>query len=227
VRISLDSKKPAGVWASFNEPLIGAVDGVNKEFETPFPAREARSLHVMREYVIIAPDAVNRVLDVDGHVLHDDPDGYRATSADPDQPVKITTDRPPRLGQRMSCSVLGRKPPQENATTTGKAFKVLPLTDNVAASLDKELPESLRKRSRREETTLGGLQKLYCETFMQVVVDFHGFTGDDDQPLACTDPAKRAILRELPSTVLGPFVRDRALAYQNERTSGMRSDGSD
>lgn len=218
MKISLDSRKPEAEWASFNE-TCGSGDGVTTEFETPFPAKVARSLHVMREYSVLAADAVYRVLDPDGKLVRDDPDGYRLDAADPEKPIKITFQRAPRAGQPVGVSALGRIPPNG-----GVAFKILPLTDNVAKSLDAKYPPEFRKRER-QNVSLQPVQDWYREVFMQLVVDYAGFVDDAGQPHpAADDRVKKAIVTELGAVVLGSFVYDRARALQQERISGLAAE---
>ena len=218
MRISLAGGKPEGDWASLNE-FCGKGDGVKTKFETPFPAKEARAVHIMRDFGIISADAIKRVLDPDGKLLRDEPDGYTLSAPDPDQPVGIQFAQPPLTGVRVSCSALGRKPEK------GEALKVLPMTDVLAKQLDEKLPPEFRKRNRDMNVTLPAVQDWNREAYNRLVVDAHGFTDDDGTPLDFTNTAvKGSILSLLGSIMLGSFAAERARALQNERQAGQKSE---
>jgi hypothetical protein len=219
VRISLDGKRPDGEWASLNEPC-GKGDGVRVAFETPFAAKELRGLHVMRDFIIVNPEGVRRVQDLDGNLLRDEPDGYTVSTATEDGPVTITFQRPPALGQRISVSVLGRRPEK------GEAFKILPMTDTFAKQLDEKLPPALRKRKRDENAMLPAVQDFYREAYNRLVIDCHGFLDEDGKPLEWGEPVKKAILNTLGALLCGGFAWDRATVLQQERQAGDADENS-
>jgi hypothetical protein len=222
VRISLDGRKPEGEWCSFNEPC-GKGDGKKVAFQTPFPAKEAKSLHFMRDFIIVAPDNIRRVADLDGNLLRDEPDGYTLTwPTNVDEPVTVTFDKAPSLDERISCSTVGRRPEK------GEAFKVLPMTDTVAQKLDEKMPPELRKRKREMNASLPAVQEMYREAYRLLVVDCHGIVGDDGQPLDFTSPfVKKAILDTLGSVLLGSFAMDRARILQRDKASSLSVELSD
>lgn len=225
MRISLDGRKPEGEWASLNESC-GRGDGKTVSFQTPFPAREARALHIMRDtptgYEILAPDNIRRVLDVNGDLLRDEPDGYALSKTSDDAPVTITFDRPPGVGVRIACSALGRRP--EN----GEALKVLPMTDTISAQLDAKMPAEFRKRKREINVALPAVQDMYREAYNRLVVDCYGFRDDQGAEITWDEfRVKKAILETLTCVLLGPFAMDRARAIQRERSSGLAAELSD
>lgn len=220
MRISLEGRKPEGEWASFNEPC-GKGDGSKVDFFTPFPASELRGFHVMRDFVIVGPEAIRRVPDLDGNLLRDEPDGYRVSITTPEAPAKITFDRAPALGVRISCSVFGRKPEK------GEALKVLPMTDNLAQKLDAFIPPEMRRRKREDNARLPAVQNFYREAFGNLVVDGHGFMDENGQPLDFTEPVKKAVLNTLGALLCGGFAWDRAVVLQQERQAGTADELSD
>lgn len=218
MRISLVGGKPEGEWASLNE-FVGKGDGKRTSWQTPFPAKEARGLHFMRDFSIVSPDAIKRVLDPDGKLLRDEPDGYTLSAPDPDQPVTVTFAQPVPIGVRVSCSALGRKPEK------GEALKVLPMTDALAKQLDEKLPPEFRKRNREVNVALPAVQDWNREAYNRLVVDAYGFTDEDGNPFDFTNLAvKGAILNLLGAIMLGSFAADRARALQNERQAGQKSE---
>jgi hypothetical protein len=220
VRISLDGRKPEAEWASLNE-YVGKGDGVRTKWETPFPAKEARGLHLMRNFIIIGPENVKRVLGPDGELLRDEPDGYTLSKTGPDEPVTITWQRPPALGDHISCSALGRRPEKS------EALKVLPMTDPIAKQLDEKLPPEMRKRNRADTARLPVVQDFYREAYNRLVVDCHGFLNDDGEPVAWDDKVKKGILDTLGSLLCGGFAWDRATVLQQERQGGRATELSD
>ena len=213
--------KAEGEWASFNEPC-GKGDGVKVAFETPFPAKELRGLHVMRDHLIVGPEGLRRVQDLDGNLLRDDPDGYKVSTSAPDAPAVITFDRPPMIGVRVSCSVLGRKPEK------GEAFKVLPMTDNVAQYLDEKIPPEMRKRKREENAKLPAVQTFYREAYAKLVVDAYGFVDDAGTALDFQlADVKKAIINQLGALLVGGFAWERAVTLQSERQSSNAAEVSD
>lgn len=225
MRIALDGRKPEAEWASLNE-ACGTGDGKKITFETPFPAKEARGLHVMRDtpggYEIIAPENVRRVIDPDGNVTREEPDGYALSHTTNDAPVTITFERPPAVGVRIAVSALGRRPEK------GEALKILPMTDSISAQLDSKMPAEFRKRKRDLNVGLPAVQDMYREAYHRLVVDCHGFVDADDNPIVWDEmKVKPAILNALTCILLGPFAMDRARAIQRERSSGLAAEVSD
>lgn len=220
MRISLDGRKPEGEWASLNEPC-GLGDGKKTVFETPFPAREMRGLHVMREFSIVAPGGKAQINDDDGKLLREEDDGYELTLVDSDSPVKITFQRPPALGIHITCSVLGRKPAQ------GEALKILPMTDAIAVQLDEKIPPELRKKKREEIVRLPAVQGWNREAYDRLVVDAYGFLDDNGAMVPWGEPLRKAILNMLGALMLGSFAADRARVLQAERQAGKSAEVSD
>lgn len=222
MRISLDGRKPEGEWASLNE-FMGKGDGTRVAFETPFPAKDARGFHVMRDFIIIAPDNIRRVLGVDGELLREEADGYTLSKTSPDAPLVVTFQRPPTLGQHISCSAIGRQPEK------GEALKVLPMTDVVAKQLDEKLPPEMRKRNRGgENARLPAVQDFYREAYNRLVVDCSGFLDDSGAALDFTNLAvKKGILDTLGALLCGGFAWDRASVLQQERQAGRQNELSD
>lgn len=202
--------------------FMGKGDGTRVSFETPFSAKEARGLHIMRDFIVLAPDNQMRVVDPDGNLLRDEPDGYHITKGTEDGPVVVTFDKAPALGVRVSCSVLGRKPEK------GEALKVLPMTDTLAKQLDEKMPPALRQRKRSEIVALPAVQDMYREAYNRLVVDCHGFTDEGGEPLVWDEfKVKKALLDTLGSILLGGFAADRARTLQRERQTGQADDLSD
>lgn len=218
MRISLDGRKPEGEWASLNE-FCGKGDGVKTKFDTPFPAKEARGLHFMLDFSIIATDAIKRVLGPNEELLRDEPNGYKLSAPDPELPVSVEFAQPVPIGVRVSCSALGRQPDK------GEAMKVLPMTDALAKKLDEKLPPEFRKRNRQVNVALPAVQDWNREAYNLLVVDAYGFKDENDAALDFTNLAvKGAILNLLGAIMLGSFAADRARALQNERQAGQKSE---
>ena len=221
VRISLDGRKPEGEWASLSEPM-GKGDGKRTEFETPFPAKDARGLHIMRNLQIVPPNNITRFLNPDGSLLRDDEDGYTTSSTSPDAPLKVTFQKPVPLNVRVSCSVLGRKPEK------GEALKILPLTDAVQVKLDEKMPPEMKRRRREETASLPAMQTFFRDAYDRLVVDAHGFVDDADVPLDFSSQAvKAAIINKLGAGYVGGFAWERAAVLQQERQSGQSAELSD
>lgn len=218
MRISLDGRKPEGEWASLNE-FLGKGDGVRTAWEIPLSAKELRGFHLMRDFAILSPSGQRRVLDPDGKLIRDEPDGYTLSAPSAEGRVTVTLDQPVALGVRLSYSVIGRRPEK------GEALKVLPMTDTLAKQLDEKLPPEFRKRNRIENVALPAVQGWNREAYERLVVDAYGFVGDANEPLDFTNPAvKKSILDTLGSILLGSFAADRARVLQNERQSGQNAE---
>jgi hypothetical protein len=217
VRIGLGGQKPEGEWASLNE-IIGKGDGKRTVWETPFPAKEARGLHIMRNLNILPALNLRRVMDPDGNLLRDEADGYQLSTTSPDAPVTITTDCPVPLGHFVGVSVLGRKPEK------GQALKILPMTDPIQKQLDEKTPPEFRKRKRDLNVMLDPVQVMYREAYNRLVVDAYGFSDENGDPHVWNDIVKRAILDTLGCVYLGSFAMDRATVLQQERATGRASE---
>lgn len=223
MRISLDGRKPEGEWASLNE-FLGKGDGTRTKWEIPIPAKDLRGLHIMRDYAILAPNAIRRVLDPDQKLLRDEPDGYKISAPTPDGFATVEFEQPVALGVRISFSVLGRRP-ETDGKPTGEALKVLPMTDTLAKQLDEKLPPEFRKRKREDNVALPAVQEWNREAYNRLVVDAYGFVDENDQPLDFSNPVvKKSILDTLGSILLGSFAADRARVLQNERQSGQNAE---
>lgn len=218
MRISME--KAEGEWCSWCEPC-GKGDGKRKDFKTPFPAREWRGGHIMRDFFILPANNVRRVLNPDDSLLRDEPDGYTTSSTSPDEPLTITFDQAPPLDVPISASVIGRKPEK------GEALKVLPLTDSIAQQLDEKLPPSLRKRKTRNDVLLPEIQQMYRDAFHRLVVDFHGFIDGTGAPIPCNERTRARLIDVLGSVVLGAFARDRAATLQREMALASSNELSD
>lgn len=212
-------KKPEGEFCSLHE-IVGKGDGKRVEFETPFPASEARGLHVMRNFNVVGTEQIKRVLDADGDLLREEPDGYALVVASPEAPVRIIFQQPVPHGHFVGVSAIGRKPEK------GEAIKVLPMTDPIAKALDEKVPPELRKRKREEVAQLGPMQDMYREAWAKLAVDAHGFT-DNGEPMPWDDISKKEILNTLGAIYLGGFVIDRANVLQQERQTGRKLELSD
>ncbi len=224
----ISDKKPEGEWASWFErcEAVTAVedDKKGKVYKTPFPASEKRAMHVAvlskAGYSIMGPDQRHIERDQDGKIEKDEPDGYKLTVEAPDEPVIITFQRARPSDEIVGVSVLGRKP------AGGEALKILPLTDNLAKTLDNVLPPEFRKRKREENIRLEKAQDYNREAVTTLVVGLHGFLDDDgnERPWP-DDTTKRALFNSLGSVALGIFVTDRAQELQRERVAGAKVDG--
>jgi hypothetical protein len=228
VRISLDGRKAEGEWASVNE-FMGTGDGQTVNFSTPFPAKEARGLHVMRDFVILGPENTRRVLGPDGELLRDEPDGYTLSRTSPDAPVVVTFQRAPIIGAHISCSAIGRQPTDKDGKPNGEAFKVLPMSDVISKQLDEKLPPEMRKRNRGgENARLPVVQEFYREAYNRLVVDCWGFTDQDGNAIDFTNLAvKKTLLDTLGALYCGGFAWDRANVLQQERQAGRAKELSD
>ncbi len=225
MRISLDGKKVEGDWCSFAE-TCGKGDGKTVEFKTPFPAKDARGLAVMRDYLIIEPDNVLRTLGDDGKVTKEEPDGYFITQTDPESPLSITFQRPPRLGVTIGVSVIGHRPNVNGSER--EAFKILPMTTVISKRLDELLPAELRNRKRDELARLPAVQDMCRSSFMTLVSDWQGFINDStNEPIPCNDATKKVLIDQTDAVVLGLFASDRARAIQRERMEAQKNDASD
>ena len=218
MRISME--KLEGEWCSWSEPC-GRGDGKRTEFQTPFPSREARGLHVMRDFTILPPNFQRRILNPDGSLLRDEPDGYATSTTGPDDPVTITFEQPVPLDMHISVSVIGRQPAK------GEAFKVLPMTDTLAQQLDEKLPPSLRRRKTRDDVIMPEIQTMYRDSFQRLVVDFSGFVDGKGDPIPCNEATKKKLIDVLGSVALGAFARDRAVTLQREMATGLARELSD
>lgn len=208
-------RKPQGEWASFNE-ACGIGDSANKEFKVPFPAAEARSVLVLRDFATVTPD--NRLItlnDKDGTVLKDEPDGYRLETRETE--LWIVFDRAPAFEARVSVSCLGRK--------VGDAFKILPMSTKLQKVIQEKLPASLKGRDR-DKITILDLQEGGRVNFMDLVVEWSGIDGESG-PLPCDTEMKKAFLDQKDSIFFGGFVSNRSNAIRAERINSLDKDSSD
>jgi hypothetical protein len=214
MRLDLN-RRPEGVFCSFNEDC-GTGDGTNLEFKVPFPAAEARSVLVLRDFGMIAPD--NRLVEkneLDGTILKDVPDGYRLEERGDE--LWIVFDRPPAFDVRVSVSCLGRQ--------VGDAFKILPMTTVLQKRIQEKQPASLRGRDRNAVSILD-LQEAGRVSFMELVVDWTGVT-DGKNPLPCDTENKKLFIDQSDAMFFGLFVSNRAAAIRAERINEFAKDSSD
>lgn len=209
------SRKQTGEWASFNESC-GSGDGQNCEFKCPFPAAEARSVLVLRDFGMIAPD--NRLVEkneMDGTILRDIADGYRLEERGTE--LWIVFDRPPAFDSRVSVSCLGRE--------VGDAFKILPMNTVLQKKIQEKQPASLRGRDRNAVSVLD-LQEAGRISFMELVEDWTGIT-DGKNPLPCNTENKKLFMDQSDAMFFGLFVSNRAAAIRAERINTFGKDSSD
>ncbi len=215
------SRKPEGEWASFNEictPPQG--DGSNKEFRSPIPASEARSVLVMRGFFMMAPD--NRLTVTNqktGSIERDDPDGYKLETRGEDE-LWIVFDRAPAFEELVSVSGLGRK--------VGDAFKILPASTFMQQKIREKQPAIFRGPVKdRENVTQQDLQEGARTNFEFFVVDWVGVVDDQGAPLPCTPETKKAFLDQKDAQFFGLFVSNRAGAIRADQIQTHAKDSSD
>jgi hypothetical protein len=207
-------KKPEGEWCSFNE-ACGTGDGGTKEFKTPIPAAEARSVLILRDFLMTAPD--NRLVmmnEKDGTVIKDDADGYKLETRGVE--LWVVFDRAPGFGTHISASGLGRK--------IGDAFLILPMTTVLQKRIQEKVPLSVRKREK--DISLMDLQDGGRINFDVLVVDWIGIEGDAG-PIPCDPITKKAFLDQMDAMFFGYFVMNRASAIRAERINALPKDSTD
>lgn len=234
MRFDLD-QKPEGVWCSFNE-FCGIGDGETREYKTPIPASEARSVLVTRStntFEMLAPD--NRSIlrnEKDGTILKDEPDGYKLetrggglavpTDEDPtpDQggdELWIVLDRPLAFGVRLSVSGLGRK--------VGDSFKIVPMTPALNKRISDKQPAAFKKRDRAGVTEADVIDAGRI-SFIELVADWSGIKGANG-PLPCDADSKLSFLNHFDVIFFSLFVSNRAAAIRAERINSQERDSSD
>jgi hypothetical protein len=214
-------KKPEGEWASFNEACVPPKgDGTTKEFKTPIPASEARSVLVMRGFFMMAPD--NRLTVTNqktGSIERDDPDGYKLETRGEGE-LWVVFDRAPAFEEPVSVSGLGRK--------VGDAFKILPASTFLQQKIREKQPAIFRGAVKdRENITQQDLQEGARVNFEFFVEDWLGISDGQSAPLPCTPENKKAFLEQKDATFFGLFVSNRAGAIRTERMNSFQKDSSD
>jgi hypothetical protein len=217
MRLDLN-KKPEGVWASFNE-YCGTGDGVTKEFKTPIPASEARSVLVMRDFEFLGAD--QRIVvknEKDGTILSDEPDGYKLETRNETE-LWVVLDRPLGREVKLLISGLGRQ--------VGDAFKVLPMTTLLQQKIREKQPAIFRAPAKdRDKTTQQDLQEAGRVGFEYLVVDWISVdTGASPPP--CTSENKKAFLDQNDAMFFGLFVSNRSAAIRAEQITSHSKDSSD
>jgi hypothetical protein len=217
MRLDLN-RKPEGVWASFNE-TCGTGDGVTKEFKTPIPASEARSILVMRDFEFLGAD--QRIVvknEKDGTILSDEPDGYKLETRNETE-LWVVLDRPLGREVKLLVSGLGRQ--------LGDAFKVLPMTTLLQQKIREKQPAIFRAPAKdRDKTTQQDLQEAGRVGFEYLVVDWISVdTGASPPP--CTSENKKAFLDQNDAMFFGLFVSNRSAAIRAEQITSHSKDSSD
>ena len=218
MRLDLN-KKPEGVWCSFNEKC-GTGDGGTKEYKTPIPASEARSVLVMRDFEFLSTE--NRIVftnEKDGTILKDEADGYKLETRNETE-LWIVLDRPLGREVRLSASGLGRQ--------VGDAFKVFPMSTNLQQKIREKQPAIFRAPAKdRDKATQQDLQEAGRVGFMFLVEDWVGVNGADGTPLTCTPETKKAFLDEKDAMFFGLFVSHRSAAARTEQITSYSKDSLD
>jgi hypothetical protein len=218
VRLDLN-KKPEGVWCSFNEKC-GTGDGVTKEYKTPIPASEARSVLVMRDFEFLGADQRIVVINSkDGTIISDEPDGYRLETRNETE-LWVVLDQALGREAKLSVSGLGRQ--------VGDAFKVLPMSTNLQQKMREKQPAIFRAPAKdRDKATQQDMQEAGRVGFMFLVEDWLGVNGTDGSPISCTPETKKAFLDEKDATFFGLFVSHRSAAVRTEQLTSYSKDSSD
>jgi hypothetical protein len=209
-------KKPEGEWASYNE-FCGIGDGVTKEFKTPIPPKEARSVIVLRGFNIVPTD--NRIVtmnDKDGTILKDEADGYKLEAREDD--LWVVFDRAPAFETRVWVSGLGRK--------VGEAFFVLPMNTILQKKIQEKQPAALKGKDRDKATVLD-LQDAGRVSFEAIVTDWTGVNDQDGQPVPCNAEMRKKMLDDQDAFFLGFFASNRSSALRAERMQAHAKDSSD
>jgi len=218
VRLDLN-RKPEGEWASFNE-FCGKGDGVTKEWKTPIPADQARSVLVMRDFELLSTE--NRLViknEKDGTILRDDPDGY-ALETRGENELWVVLDQPLGREVELSVSGLGRQ--------VGDAFKILPASTYLQQKIREKQPAIFRGPMKdREKATQQDLQEGGRVSFEVFVVDWYGIKGGDDAPLPCDEKHKKVFLDQKDAQFFGIFAANRASAIRAEQIHSHEKDSSD
>jgi hypothetical protein len=215
MKVSTEGGRPVGVWCSWNE-FVGTGDGTKTEFTLPFTAAEARGLLVTSDYATVEPDGVFRVLDTDGKVLRDEPDGWALVAdPDPEKPAKLIFQRPRRHGARVAVGVLDRH--------VGDSFKILGMDTLLSNKLDAEMPKDLKGRKRDELAKLPSVVEMCRLAFMQLVTDWTGITDENGNPKPCDPAAKKLLLDRTDAIAFGMFAMERARTIQRERLAGFEA----
>ena len=214
------SRKLETEWTSVNEDLVGAVDGKNREFLVP--VESPRELLILRDLIIVAPDARIRERNADGKLVVDDPDGYSLDEREGG--VAVLFDRAPRIGTVVGFCALGRR------LEGSVSFAVKPLTQVVQKHLEergKPFQKRIKNRKAREEDTpLTEAVEPSREAFLELVQDWTGIS-DGGKPVDCTDETKGAFLDQLTpldSLAFCNVVVERAVALQRERLRTRETD---
>jgi hypothetical protein len=212
-------KKPEGTWCSFNE-VCGIGDGVKTEFKAPFPASEARSVLVLRNFDTVQSDGrLVAMNDKDGKILKDEADGYRFETRNETE-LWIVFDRAPALDVRVSLSCLGRK--------EGDAFCILPMSTLLGKKIASLQPAIFRAPAKeRANITSNDLQEAGRVTFMELVTDWTGITDMAGAPLVCNLDNKKTFLDQSDAMFFGIFVSNRSSAIRAERINAFSQDSSD
>ena len=217
MRLDLN-RKPEGEWCSFNE-YCGTGNGEQKEFRTPIPASEARSVLVMRDFEFLGAD--QRIVvsnEKDGTILRDDLDGYKFETRNETE-LWIVLDRPLGREVKLSVSGLGRQ--------VGDAFKVLPMSTWLQQKIREKQPAIFRAPAKdRDKTTQQDLQEAGRVGFMSIVVDWNGIEGEGG-PIPCDDLGKKIFLDQKDAMFFGLFVSNRSAAARAEQITSHSKDSSD
>lgn len=211
-------KKPEGTWCSFNE-FCGTGDGATKEFKTPIPAADAKSVLVLRNFDFVAPDGrLVTMNDKDGTIIKDEADGYHFETRDGD--LWVVFDRAPALNVRVSVSGLDRE--------VGDAFKILPMSTLLGKKISDKQPAIFRGPAKdREKVTSNDLQEAGRVSFDLLVVDWRGVTDMDDKPLPCTSENKKLFLDNADAMFFGLFASNRASEIRSARINAFDQNSSD
>lgn len=218
MRLDLN-RKPDGEWCSFGE-FCGTGDGVTKEFKAPIAASEARAVLVMRDFDMVAPDGrIVEKNELDGTILTDTPDGYKLETRNETE-LWVVFDQAPSFETRVTVSGLGRK--------VGIAFRIIPTNTVLQKRIKDKQPAIFRAPAKEMlNVTVNDLQEGGRVTFMELVVDWIGVTGEDDQPLPCNAEMKKIFLDQADAMVFGAFVGGRSSAIRKEKITLFAKDSSD
>jgi hypothetical protein len=190
-------EKPEAVWVTYGEG-VGLGDGEAVDFELPVSKEQAVGLQILVNGVVIGEDR-KKVLEEDpetGKVEKSEEDGWTVRERE-DGKVWVTFQKPPRLGARITCSVIGR-----GEDGKALAFKIYPTVrmfqDQFSkrhAEVTKGLKDIGARKKKFSDLNDDLLVKFFDDIFQTLLVDWRGVLDEDGKPLPCEADTKKLFLQ--------------------------------
>lgn len=190
------AEKPEAVWVTYGEG-VGVGDGETREFKLPVTKDQAVGLQILVNGIVISEDR-KKILEEDpetGRAEKTEEDGWAVREREGGE-VWVTFQKPPRLGARITCSVIGRG--EDGKALAFRIYPTVRVFQDQFAKRHTEVTKGLRevgaKRKKFQDLDDNLLLKFFDDIFQTLLVDWRGVLDEDGKALVCDGETKKLFL---------------------------------